>query len=358
MAEIETDEVVFEKRGVAGVITLNRPSALNALTHGMVRAMTAQLKAWAADPAIARVVIAGAGARAFCAGGDIRTLHDLGRAGRIEPMLAFWRDEYRLNVMIRRYPKPFVALIDGIVMGGGVGVSIHGSHVVAGSRFAFAMPEVGIGFFPDVGATHVLPRMPGATGTYVALTGARLGQGDALATGLATHAVPSERWTELGQVLEEPGAIDAMLEGLTGPARPPALAAHRSVIDRCFSAPTVEAVLDALDGETDEFARATAALVRTKSPRSLKIALEQVRRGRSLSFGAAMQVEYRIVSRIIRAHDFYEGVRAVIIDKDNAPRWQPPTLADVTEADVASFFEPLPDGDLEVSDGATVEVTA
>src|SRR5918994_3966155 len=184
-------EILCERRGEAGLITLDRPKALNALTLRMVRALRRSLDAWEADPAVTRVVIAGSGERAFCAGGDIRQLYDLGRGGRVEEALAFWREEYELNIRIKRYPKPFVALIDGIVMGGGVGVSLHGSHRVAGDRYSFAMPEVAIGFFPDVGATYALPRLPGRTGTYFALTGERLRAADALALGLATHAVPS-----------------------------------------------------------------------------------------------------------------------------------------------------------------------
>src|ERR1700694_2660067 len=171
-------EILFDRRGAAGIVTLNRPQALNAVTHGMVRALRAQLDAWRDDPAVTRVVATAAGERAFSAGGDLRRLYDLGRAGDYAPALDFWRDEYALNAAIKHYPKPYVALIDGIVMGGGVGVSIHGSHRVAGEKFKFAMPEVGIGFFPDVGATWLLPRMPGETGTYSALTGARLGAGD------------------------------------------------------------------------------------------------------------------------------------------------------------------------------------
>src|SRR4051794_6539904 len=184
-----SSEILFDRRGAAGVITLNRPKALNAVTHEMVRALARQLEVWATDNAVTRVVITAAGERAFSAGGDIRALYELGRAGGQTEMLTFWRDEYPLNAMIKRYPKPYVALIDGIVMGGGVGVSIHGSHRVAGDRFAFAMPEVGIGFFPDVGATWFLPRLPGRLGTYCALTGARLDGADAVVAGIATHRV-------------------------------------------------------------------------------------------------------------------------------------------------------------------------
>src|SRR4051812_5046490 len=204
-------ELLCERRGAAGLVTLNRPQALNALTHGMVLALRRALDEWADDPAVTRVVVLGAGERAFCAGGDIRHLYDLGKAGRHEEALRFWRDEYPLNVRIKRYPKPYVTLIDGIVMGGGVGVSLHGSHRVAGDRYQFAMPEVGIGFFPDVGATYALPRLPGRMGLYLALTGERARAADALAFGLATHAVPSAALAEVRAALIDGAPVDAAL---------------------------------------------------------------------------------------------------------------------------------------------------
>ena len=191
---MSNDEILFERRGAAGIVTLNRPQALNAVTHGMVRALRARLEDWRHDPAVTRVAVTAAGERAFSAGGDLRRLYDLGLAGRHEEALDFWRDEYALNAAIKHYPKPYVALIDGIVMGGGVGVSIHGSHRVAGDKFQFAMPEVGIGFFPDVGATWFLPRLPGELGAYCALTAERLRADDAVAAGVATHRVRSERF--------------------------------------------------------------------------------------------------------------------------------------------------------------------
>src|SRR5579871_4599897 len=190
-------DILFERRGAAGVVTLNRPAALNAVTHGMVRALRTALEGWRDDPAVTRVIVTAAGERAFSAGGDLRRLYDLGQAGQYEAALHFWRDEYALNAAIKHYPKPYVALIDGIVMGGGVGVSIHGSHRVAGDRFQFAMPEVGIGFFPDVGATWFLPRLPGALGAWCALTAERLHAASAVASSLATHRVPSATFADL-----------------------------------------------------------------------------------------------------------------------------------------------------------------
>ncbi len=231
----DTLEILFERRGAAGLVTLNRPQALNAVTHAMVLALRAQLAAWAADPAITRVVITAAGERAFSAGGDIRHLYDLGEAGRHAEALQFWRDEYPLNVAIKNFRKPYVALIDGLVMGGGVGVSVHGSHRVAGDRFQFAMPEVGIGFFPDVGATWFLPRMPGELGTYCGLTGERFGSADAVAAGIATHRIPSARFGALLDGLTGTVSVDALLAAFAEPVGEGAIMARRGAIDRLFA---------------------------------------------------------------------------------------------------------------------------
>jgi enoyl-CoA hydratase len=341
---MESPDILFERRGVAGIVTLNRPKALNAVTHEMVRALARQLAAWAGDAAVTRVVIRAAGERAFSAGGDIRALYELGRAGRQDDMLTFWRDEYPLNVAIKRYPKPYVALIDGIVMGGGVGVSVNGSHRVAGDRFSFAMPEVGIGFFPDVGATWFLPRVPGELGTWCALTGDRLRTSDAVAAGIATHHVRSERFADLTDALCGNVPVDALLGAFAEPVGEGPVAGKRTAIDRLFAGDRVEDILGRLDAQTGadrEWALATAATIRAKSPLSLKIALTQVRRGRDWSFEECMAHEFRIVSRIVHGHDFYEGVRAVIVDKDNAPRWKPADLADAADADVERHFAPL-----------------
>jgi enoyl-CoA hydratase len=344
-------EILFERRGTAGFVTLNRPKALNALTLNMVRLLARQLDEWERDPAVTRIVVAAAGGRAFCAGGDIRALYDLGIAGRRADMLPFWREEYVLNARIKRFPKPYVALIDGIVMGGGVGLSVHGSHRVAGDRFLFAMPEVGIGFFPDVGATYFLPRLPGELGAYCALTGERLGADDAVRATIATHRVPSSRFAELAHALSGNASVGETLADFAVPAGPGSVASNRGAIDRLFQGDAVETILAALervvrDGGPDAaFAAAAAATVGSKSPTSLKIALAQVRTGRELSFDACMQTEFRIVSRIVHGHDFYEGVRAVIVDKDNAPRWKPSALGDVTPAEVEKHFAPL-DADL------------
>lgn len=347
-----TDEILFERRGTAGVVTLNRPKALNAVTHEMVKLLRKQLDAWADDAAVMRVVITAVGEKAFSVGGDIRHLYDLGKAGRHDEALQFWRDEYPLNAAIKNFRKPYVALIDGMVMGGGVGVSVHGSHRVTGDRFQFAMPEVGIGFFPDVGATWFLPRLPGELGVYCALTGERFGIADAVAAGIATHRVPSASFGALIDGLTGTVSVDALLAAFAEPAGEGPILARRATIDRLFAEASVEHILAALDreaasGSTDaEWAAKTAATIRTKSPLSLKIALAQVRRGKDWDFETCMRAEFRIVSRVIKDHDFFEGVRAVIIDKDNAPRWQPAALGEVSDAEVERHFAPLGAGEL------------
>ena len=352
---MDNPEVLFERRGAAGLITLNRPKALNALSHGMVLAMRAQLEAWAQDDAVTRVIVTGAGERAFCAGGDIRALYDLGKAGRHAEALKFWADEYPLNTLIKTYRKPYIALIDGIAMGGGIGVSVHGSHRVAGDRCSFAMPEVSIGFFPDVGATWFLPRMPGETGAYCALTGERFNAADGVACGLATQRVASARFPELIEALTGTVSVDAVLGAFSEPAGEGPVTARRSAIDRLFKGDTVEDILAALDHEAQstgadaDWAAKTAATMRTKSPTSLKLALAQVRRGATCDFATCMRMEFRIVSRIVHDRDFYEGVRAVLVDKDNTPRWSPATLDAVSDDEIERHFAPLPDGDLALS---------
>jgi enoyl-CoA hydratase len=342
-------DILFERRGAAGVVTLNRPDALNAVTHAMVRALAEQLRAWETDPAITRVVVTAAGGRAFSAGGDLRALYDLGRAGRFDEALGFWRDEYRLNALIKRYRKPYISLIDGVMMGGGVGIAIHGSHRVAGDGFRFAMPEVGIGFFPDIGATWFLPRLMGEAGTYCALTGERIEAADATVLGIATQRVPSARLPDLLDGLCSSVPVDALLAAFAEPAAVAPIQLHRQAIDRLFAPDRVEDILSALDaagqagGLDADVARRAAATIRTKSPTSRKIALAQVRRGETLDFEACLRTEFRIVSRVVTGHDFYEGIRAVIVDKDHSPAWRPPTLDAVSDAEVAGYFAPVAD---------------
>ncbi|MCA0423015.1 MAG: enoyl-CoA hydratase/isomerase family protein [Proteobacteria bacterium] len=334
-------EVIIEQRGQAGLITLNRPRALNALTHGIVREVLAALNRWVEDAAVTRVIIRGAGEKAFCAGGDIRAVHDLGKAGKHGEALAFFRDEYIMNRTIKRYPKPYVALLDGIVMGGGFGISVHGSHRVAGDRFSFAMPEVGIGFFPDVGGTFVLPRLPFEAGRYLALTGGRINRGDAMTLGIATHAVPSARFEMVVDALVTGGDIEATLKAHAAPVDSAPILTHRDAIARIFAGGSVPAIMAALERDGGDFALATLAMMRSKSPTSMAIALEQMKRGPALSFEACMTTEMRIVTRILDGTDFYEGVRSVIIDKDQKPQWQPASIEAVDPADITRYFAPM-----------------
>jgi enoyl-CoA hydratase len=346
------DELVFARTGNAGRITLNRPQALNALTHAMCREMHAQLAAWADDPAVRLVVVDGAGDKAFCAGGDIRAVYRGRQEGKLAELTAFYHDEYRLNRFIKRYPKPYVALVDGIVMGGGAGISVHGSHRVASERTVFAMPETGIGLFPDVGGSWFLSRLPGQAGCFVGLTSQRLGPADCVLVGLADMVVASGRKPELLAALadaKDVADIDAILQGVAlapdqvPPARLPALSGE---IDACFAADEVETILGNLDAAGTEFGREMAALLRQKSPTSLKVTLRALREGARLSFDDCMRMEYRLACRFMQGHDFFEGVRALLIDKDNKPDWRPATLETVTADMVAAYFAPLPEGDL------------
>ena len=333
-------EVLFEHRGAIGLITLNRPKALNALTHGMCVAMKAQLDAWTTDSAVKTIVIQGEGERAFAAGGDIRALYESGKAGT-PYALDFYRDEYILDALIKHYPKPYVALIRGIVMGGGVGVSVHGSHRTADESTTFAMPETGIGLFPDVGGSYFLPRMPGEIGLYLALTGSRLKAADALYVGVATHFMPAARREALVEALAAGETPDKAIAGLASDPGPAPLIALRAEIDTHFAKDSVEAILASLDADGSDWARETARTIRTKSPTSTRLAFRQNREGKRLSFDDCMRMEFRMVNRVVAGHDFYEGVRATIIDKDNTPKWKPASLADVSDADIAEYFAPL-----------------
>jgi enoyl-CoA hydratase len=313
----------------------------------MCVAIDKQLVRWRDDNSIKAVVIRGSGERAFCAGGDIRALYEAGRSSA-ETATDFYRDEYRMNARIKHFPKPYVALLHGIVMGGGVGVSLHGSHRVVDPNTTFAMPETGIGLFPDVGGSYFLPRLPGEIGMYLALTGSRLKTPDLVYSGIATHCVASAHWEMLIDRLASGEAPDAALAGLTTDAGAPALTEFLQVVDRCFAHASVEAILAALDEDDSTWGPLGATTIRTKSPTSLKISLRQLREGRSLEFDDCLRMEFRMVSRVMAGHDFFEGVRAIIIDKDNDPEWRPETLPEVGDADVNNYFAPLGDKELQL----------
>ncbi len=353
-----SDEIILEQKGRVGSITLNRPRALNALTQPMVLGLDARLREWAEDPAIAAVVIRGAarddGRVPFCAGGDIRLLY--GERDDPERSFAtvFYAQEYRINTFIFRYPKPYVALIDGVVMGGGVGISIHGSHRVMTERALFAMPETGIGLFPDVGATYFLPRLRGRSGLYLGLTGARIGAADSLYLGLATHVVPGDALQALDETLlaadlgdDAPATIDGLLaESVIDPGPAP-LAPHQAAIDRCFGAGSVEEIMERLEAEGSEWAAETRATLAQKSPTSLKVTFKQLTEYGERGFEEAMALEYRLAMHCNLGVDFFEGIRAQIVDKDRNPAWRPARLEEVSAQAVDAYFEEPPRGDME-----------
>jgi enoyl-CoA hydratase len=338
--------VIVHSEGGWGRLTLNRPGALHALNTEMCALMNGALAAWRDDPAIHAVMIDHTGERGFCAGGDIRMIAESGAGDGLRAR-AFFAEEYRLNAALFGYAKPVVAIMDGIVMGGGVGISAPATYRIATERTVFAMPETGIGLFPDVGGGWFLPRLPGETGMWLALTGARIKAADCLLLGLATDFVRQADVEALkADLLRRPDAIDTVItEREADPGEPP-LAAHREHIDRLFGGDSVEAIFAALEADGGDWAAAQLATLRTKSPQAMKVAHRQLRQGRDMqTFEAEMAVEYRIAARVCRTHDFQEGVRAVIVDKDNAPRWRPATLDGVTEAMLDAIFDALPDGE-------------
>ncbi|WP_244880639.1 enoyl-CoA hydratase/isomerase family protein [Rhodovibrio salinarum] len=353
-----TEEIAFARRGALGEVKLARPKALNALTLGMVETFDPQLRAWGTDTGVQAVLIRGQGEKAFCAGGDVRAVWEDGKAlqrGEGDGALTrrfFWA-EYSLNRLIHQFSKPYVAWIDGITMGGGLGLSMHGSHRVAGDRTLAAMPETGIGFFPDVGATWVLPRLPGAVGMYLALTGARLKAADAVYAGLATHYVPSEAEVDLAQALAEAdlsgdahAAVDRVLGAFTQDPGPAPLQDHRAAIDRCFGQPSLELVLRALEAEGSAWANDTLETLSKRSPTSVKLTFAALQRGRHLDFDSCMTMEYRLSQACMGGHDYYEGIRAVLVDKDHAPQWQPATIEQVDDEVIERAFHSLSEHDL------------
>ncbi|AQR61847.1 enoyl-CoA hydratase [Brevundimonas sp. LM2] len=336
-------EVMTRVENGVGRITLNRPKALHALNLGMCELMTAALLDWRDDDAVRSVLIDHAGERGFCAGGDIRMIAESGATDGAEAR-AFFQTEYRLNHLLFTWPKPVTAIVDGIVMGGGVGISEPAKVRIATERTTYAMPETGIGLFPDVGGSWFLPRLPGESGTWLALTGARLKAADTVALGIHSHFVSSAEVEALKAALLSDGP--EAVAGHATDAGPAPLEPHREAIDRLFAHDTVEAIVAALAADGSDWALAQQAVLKTKSPTSLKVTLRQMRLGRAMSdFAEALAMEYRLGGRIIGGHDFQEGVRAVIVDKDNAPRWSPATLDTVDDAAVEALFAPLPDGE-------------
>jgi len=346
-------DVLFEQRGRLGVITLNRPRSVNALTSGMVDLLLRQLRAWAGDDRIAAVLVQGAGGRGLCAGGDIVAIYkDMlhGGAATGTGTAGFWQVEYRLNSLIARYPKPYVALMDGLVLGGGVGISAHGSLRVVTERTRMGMPETTIGFAPDVGGTYLLSRAPGETGTHAALTGAHLGAGDALFLGLADHFVQSQDLPRLAVALEDEGPGDAVAR-FASEAPASVLAGQREWIDACYASDEAEDIVARLRGWAGpgrEEAAEAADTIEAKSPTSVKVTLAALRRSAHLALDEVLAQEYRAGLRFLAGPDFREGIRAQVVDKDRNPQWKPATLAEVTPVQVERFFEPLEGGELDL----------
>ncbi|GAA2135600.1 enoyl-CoA hydratase/isomerase family protein [Kitasatospora kazusensis] len=332
-----TTDVQLHTDGRVGRIVLDRPRALNSLTHGMLLAVREALDAWAVDDDVAVVLLSGAGGRGLCAGADIRALHDdakLGGAGA----RAFFRDEYLLNHLISRYPKPYVALMDGITMGGGVGLSAHGSLRVVTEHSTIAMPETRIGLVPDVGGSHLLARAPGETGTHLALTAASMTAGDALFCGFADIFVPSPG---LAPVLASADPV-AAVHAAAAPEPDSELAAQRGWIDACYAADTVEEIVERLRDSGVPEAKEAAEQILAKSPTALKVTLAALRRARRhTSLAETLDQEFRVSCTALTTPDLVEGIRAQVVDKDRNPQWSPATLAEVTDAEVARFFAPL-----------------
>jgi enoyl-CoA hydratase len=339
-------EVLARIEGRVGRLTLNRPTALHALTTNMCRLMIEALTAWRDDPAVELVLLDHSGARGFCAGGDIRMLAESG-AGDGRSAREFFFTEYRLNHLLFHYPKTTVAIMDGVTMGGGVGLSRPCRFRVATERTTFAMPETGIGLFPDVGGGWYLPRMPDHIGLWLALTGARIKAADCELVGVATDCVESADVEALkAWIVKDPPAIETLLTEFESDAGRPALAAHQDEIARLFSGDSVEAIVAVLKATDSDWAREQLAILATKSPQTMKVAFRQLRLGaQARSFAENMEMEYRIGARVVQRRDFLEGVRAVIVEKDNAPRWDPATLEGVTEEMLDAIFAPLPSGE-------------
>jgi enoyl-CoA hydratase len=339
-------ELIVSRDGALGRLTLNRPEALGALTTGMCEAMIAALLGWRGDAAVQAVLIDHAGDRGFCAGGDIRALAESAAGDGIEAR-RFFHTEYRLDHLISVYEKPVVTIMDGTVMGGGVGISLPAGYRIATERTRFAMPETGIGLFPDVGAGWFLPKLPGHAGLWMALTGARLGPADCELLGLATDVVPCGALPDLkAAIAREPQAIERWLTEFEADAGPPPEAQHRDQIARLFAGDSLEAVIAALEGEGSDWARAQLAAMAPKSPLSAKVAFRLVSgQLRPSTLAEDLAAEYRLAARLALAADFREGVRAVLVDKDNSPAWRPATLAEVDEAMVDAMFAPLPAGE-------------
>ena len=348
----QNDEILLRRDGCLGHIILNRPQAMNALTHGMVTAMTAALTEWEYDDSVSTILVTGAGERGLCAGGDIVAIYRDTLDGGHETA-RFWADEYKLNALIARYPKPYVAVMDGVVLGGGVGVSAHASVRMVTERTKLGLPETGIGFVPDVGGTFLLSRAPGELGTHVALTAGTITGPDAIALGLADYYITSDKLPALAQALTH-GEAHTTVQAFAANHYPPsALAEEREWIDECYAFDDVQAILDALQHASAPAARDASGHIRAKSPTAVQVTLESLRRARRLSqLEEALDQEYRVSLRCLAGRDFPEGIRAQVIDKDRNPRWSPPSLTEVTTEAVEAYFADLGPAELGLAAAA------
>jgi len=331
-----SEDIIFERLGDIGLITLSRQTVLNALNHAMFENLNQQLMAWANDASIKAVLIRAAPGRAFSAGGDIRSVYERKTAGDTH-FVKLFEDEYALNRRIFHYPKPYIAILDGITMGGGAGISIHGSHRIGTPRLSFAMPETAIGFFPDVGASYFLSRMPHFFGFYLGLTGERIDYQTCYALHLVNVIIPTDAEEDLLDDLSHLVEIDNILKKYAISVPPSDLWQHKKEIAFCFSHPTVEDIIIALE-KGSEWGKKTAEIIQTKSPTSLKVTLKALQKGAQCDFDACMDMELRLMYHFIQSHDFFEGIRAQLIDKDRAPKWVPKTLQQVTPEDIQQYF--------------------
>lgn len=335
----DSEDILTRVDGHVGRVTLNRPKAINSLTHHMATVLDQVITEWAGDPVITAVILDGAGERGLCAGGDVVAVYESAKAGG-EDVRRFWWDEYRLNAKIGRYPKPYVAIMDGIVMGGGVGISAHGNVRVVTDRSKIGMPEVGIGLIPDVGGTYILSRAPGLLGLHAALSGAPFTGADAIALGFADHYVPHEKLEAFTAAVVGEG-VEAAIEAFAIEPPPSQLLAQQHWVDECYAAPTLTEILAALRGHADPAAHEAAELIAGRSPIAASVALEAIRRAAHLpTLEDVLVQEYRVSCAASRSHDLVEGIRAQIIDKDRNPTWSPSSLAEVTEEDVQGYFAP------------------
>jgi enoyl-CoA hydratase/carnithine racemase len=353
-------DILIGTDNAAGLVTLNRPGALNALTTPMRAAMAEAFPRWARDPIVYAVVIRSASPRAFCAGGDIKETTKWGRSRKEEAVKSL-AAEYALNWLLECFTKPTVSLIDGVVIGSGVGISLYGTHRVAGERYRFAMPETGIGLFPDDGVSWAFARMPGEIGMYLALTGRAIGRAGAYRLGLATHCIPAARFAEIAAGLAAADVVDDLLDARHEDPGAGELEAVEEAIARCFSADSVEGILERLRAERGAASTWAEGVVKdllARSPTSLKITHRHVRLARTLDLRETLEQDFRLGCRCLDGHDFYEGVRAVLIDRDQAPRWRPGRLEEVSEAMVEAYFAPMGADELDLPSRAAMQAVA